>query len=260
MAGIVNVSSKMVLRLAEMTWEEVRDLDKSHAVAILPAGAIEAHGPHLPLDTDLVIAEAMAESGAAFLSSRGRLPVLLPSFAYTAALFAAAFPGTVSISTEAAETMVADIAQSLDRAGFHALAIANSHLDPAHLAALHAAVERIRRDTNMAVAFPDLTRKPWASRLTDEFKSGACHAGRFETSIVMARDPDRVREMLRRQLPENPLSLSVAIREKKKTFAEAGGPLAYFGAPADASAEEGRRTIETLGEILAESVLGEMPA
>lgn len=250
----------MVLRLAEMTWEEVRDLDKSRAVAILPAGAIEAHGPHLPLDTDLVIAEAMAESGAAFLSSRGRLPVLLPSFAYTAALFAAAFPGTVSISTEAAETMVADIAQSLNRAGFHALAIANSHLDPAHLAALHAAVQRIRRDTNMAVAFPDLTRKPWVSRLTDEFKSGACHAGRFETSIVMARDPDRVREMLRRQLPENPLSLSVAIREKKKTFTEAGGPLAYFGAPADASAEEGRRTIEALGEILAESVLGEMPA
>ena len=156
--------------------------------------------------------------------------------------------------------MLVDMARSLDRAEFRAMAIANSHLDPAHLASLHGAAERIRRDTRVAVAFPDLTRKPWAMRLTDEFKSGACHAGRFETSIVMAHRPDRVRETLRVRLPENASSLSVAIRENKKTFAEAGGPLAYFGAPADASVEEGQRTIAILGEILAESVLGEMPA
>ena len=44
-----------VHRFAEMTWEEVRDLDRSSAVAILPVGAVEAHGPHLPLGTDVVI-------------------------------------------------------------------------------------------------------------------------------------------------------------------------------------------------------------
>jgi len=259
MAAIMNANSAALLRLAEMTWEEVRDLDKSRAVAILPSGAIEAHGPHLPLDTDLVIADAMAESAARMLSSKGRLPVLLPPFAFTAAPFAGAFPGTISIAPDASAAMLVDIVRSLDRAGFRTLAIANAHLDPAHLGALHAAVDQIRREMKLVVAFPDLTRKPWALRLTEEFKSGACHAGRFETSIVMARDPDRVRETLRLGLPENASSLSVAIREKKKTFAEAGGPLAYFGAPAEASAEEGLQTIETLGGILAECVL-EMPA
>jgi creatinine amidohydrolase len=259
-SGVVSASSPTALRLAEMTWEEVRELDKSRAVAILPVGAIEAHGPHLPLETDLIIAEAMAESGAALLSAKGRIPVLLPTLAWTAATFAAAFPGTISISPQAAEEMLVDVARSLNGAGFRILAFANSHLDPAHLASLHAAAERIRGGTEMQVAFPDLTRKPWALRLTDEFKSGACHAGRFETSIVMAHRPDRVREALRRNLPENAISLSTAIRDHKKTFAEAGGPLAYFGAPAEASPEEGRRTIEILGEILAECALGEMRA
>jgi creatinine amidohydrolase len=108
------------------------------------------------------------------------------------------------------------------------------------------------------VAFPDLTYKPWVLRLTEEFQSGACHAGSFEGSVVMAARPDLVREKIRRSLEPNPQSLSVAIREGKNTFEEAGGDQAYFGEPAAASVEEGRRTIEILGEILAEAVLAEM--
>src|SRR5438132_982821 len=57
--------------LAEMTWEEVRDLDRARAVAVLPVGAIEAHGPHLALSTDVVIARGMARAGAARLAPRG---------------------------------------------------------------------------------------------------------------------------------------------------------------------------------------------
>jgi creatinine amidohydrolase len=105
------------------------------------------------------------------------------------------------------------------------------------------------------VVFPDLTRKPWSLRLGEEFNSGACHAGRFETSVVLAVSPELVRENVRRALPSNPKSLSVAIREGKTTFSEAGGPDAYFGHPAEASAKEGEATIETLGAILEEAVL-----
>src|SRR4029077_13853045 len=111
------------------------------------------------------------------------------------------------------------------------------------------------RAAGLAVAFPDLTEKPWAPRLTDEFRSGACHAGRFEGSIVLAARPDLVRDSLRRALPANPASLSRAIRDGRRTFVEAGGPDANFGAPAEATAEEGERTIETLGEILDEALM-----
>lgn len=58
-----------------------------------------------------------------------------------------------------------------------------------------------------------------------------------------------------RRLPANPRSLSMAIRSGQRTFHEAGGLEAYFGAPAEATAEEGRTTIEILGEILTEATL-----
>src|SRR5262249_57363448 len=101
----------------------------------------------------------------------------------------------------------------------------------------------------------NIRRRPLSSRLTEEFRTGACHAGRYEGSMVLAERPELVREELRVALPPVPASLSAAIREGRTTFEQAGGPRAYFGWPADASAAEGRTTIDTLGEILAEAVL-----
>src|SRR2546425_10165 len=91
-----------VLDFAHLTWEEVRDLDRTKAVALLPVGAVEAHGPHLPLTTDVVIAETMARAAAVRLATRGYDALLLPPLAYTAAEFAAGFPGTVSLRPAAA--------------------------------------------------------------------------------------------------------------------------------------------------------------
>ena len=241
-------------QLAEMTWEEARDLDRGRTVAILPVGAIEAHGPHLPLATDCVIAEAMARAAAGRLEARGVPAVVLPVFPYTCAEFACGFPGTISVSPEAVTWIVAGIARALSGQGFRALAIANAHLDPRHLASLHAARDAAA-DDGAAIVFPDLTRRPWGGRLTEEFKSGACHAGRFEGSVVLAERPDLVRDDIRRDLPANPRSLSTAIAEGKRTFEEAGGPRAYFGDPAAANEAEGVATVAALGGILADAVL-----
>lgn len=243
-----------VWELPDMTWEEARDRLRG-AVAVLPIGATEAHGPHLPLSTDVVIAGAMARAGAERLSQRGHAVVLLAALDYTAAPYASAFPGTISVRPETVTRLVVDIARSLAAHGARALAVANAHLDPAHLAALHAAVDRAEAEGLPPVAFPDLTRRPWASRLGEEFRSGACHAGRFEGSVVLAEAPGAVREEVRAGLSPNPASLSVAIREGKRSFEEAGGPRAYFGWPADATAEEGRATVAVLGEILSDATL-----
>lgn len=245
----------MAIRLADLTWEEARDLERARTVALLPVGAIEAHGPHLPLGTDVVIAEAMARAGAERLRARGFGALTLPSLAYTAAPFGAGFAGTLSVSPAAVSAIVLDLARELTRHGFAALAIANGHLDPAHLGAIADAASRARAEGLLPVAAPDVSRKPWALRLTEEFKSGACHAGRYEGSIVLAERPDLVRDDARKALPPNPSSLASAIRAGKRTFEEAGGPRAYFGWPADASAEEGRETVAALGAILAEATL-----
>ena len=244
-----------VVRLGELSWEELRDLPRERLVAVLPVGATEAHGPHLPLATDVIIAEAMARNGAERLAAQDVACVLLPPLAYTHADFAAGFAGTISIGAETITALLVDIARALCRHGIRWLAIANSHLEPAHIATLHAAADRIRNEALLNVVFPDVTQKPWALRLSDEFKSGACHAGQYEGSIVMFERPDLVRDALRRELSSNPISLSKAIRDGKSSFEEAGGDRAYFGDPAAATADEGRQSVETLGQILADATL-----
>src|SRR5690606_6776013 len=91
--------------LAELTYEELARLDKTRALAILPVGATEAHGPHLPLATDVIIAEAMAKSAAERLSQRGASVLIAPPVAYSVAGYAAGFAGTISIAVETATAL-----------------------------------------------------------------------------------------------------------------------------------------------------------
>lgn len=247
-----------VRELAQLTWQDIGGLDRERAVVILPIGALEAHGPHLPVATDVLIADAMARTGAEKLALRGMDVLLLPALVYAPAPFAADFPGTVSLDPGALTGLLVGIAESLGRHDFDLLALANAHLDPTHLDAVRTGVGLVTGAGRVRIVFPDVTQRPWATRLTAEFKSGACHAGRYETSIVMAARPELVRETVQRQLPPNARSLSAAIAAGQKSFVEAGGPRAYFGYPAEATADEGTNTIALLGAILEEAVMIEL--
>jgi len=241
--------------LASMTWPAVRALPLARTVAVLPTGAIEAHGPHLPLATDVIIAEAMARAGAARLAARGLDVVVLPALTTAPAPFASRHAGTIDVPPEATTIIVTGMLRSLAAHGIRMLAIANAHHDPAHVAAIRRAVDEAEASGGDAmVVFPDLTRRRWAERLTAEFQSGACHAGRYEGSIVLAERPDLVRTDVMSTLPANPRSLVDAIRDGCATFADAGGPDAYFGFPAEATADEGRAIVGVLGDILADAV------
>ena len=242
-----------------MAWPDVRLLDLARTVAVLPTGALEAHGPHLPLATDVVIAEAMARAGAEQLSAHGLDVLVLPAVPYAPAPFAAAFAGTVDPPAAFLTMLVTGIARSVGLHGVRTLAVANAHHDPAQVAALRAAAVHPEDDGGARIVFPDLTRRKWAARLSEEFQSGACHAGRYEGAIVLAERPDWVKQDVMAGLASNPRSLVDAISEGKRTFDEAGGAEAYFGFPADATAEEGRALVFTLGAILAEAVLESLP-
>ncbi|MEZ5992347.1 MAG: creatininase family protein [Planctomycetota bacterium] len=238
------------------TWPDIEAALKSDApcVAILPCGATEAHGKHLPLNTDVVISDGVASYALPDLEDADIAAFVLPSLAYAPAEYAAAFAGTISISTEAAAGVIFDIAKSLKAQGFACLAIANSHFDPANVMMLRGVVERIERELQLPVAFPDFTRRKLAETLTEEFKSGACHAGQFETSLVMASRPELVDEGARQSSDDNPSSLTEAFGKGAKNFEEAGGPEAYFGFPKAATPTEGVQTYELMAKALVEAV------
>jgi len=240
---------------AENAWTAVRGALQSgkKAVAILPCGATEAHGPHLPLNTDVLISETMAARALPALEQSGYAAAVLPTLAYMPADYAEAFPGTVTVSAATAKALILDIAMSLKAQGFTCLALANSHFDPANVAMLREAADDIRAK-GLPVAFPDFTRRKLAQTLTAEFQSGACHAGQYETSLIMAAQPELVNESERLRLKDNPASLTEAFAKGARTFAEAGGPDAYFGYPRNASAVEGEASFAIMAASLVRAI------
>jgi creatinine amidohydrolase len=241
---------QLPLDFADCTWSDLDERTRSDAVIILPVGSTEAHGPHLPLSTDVVISNAMAREAARRLRNDRRLAFVLPAVAYSVTEFARDFAGSISLRRETARALLEDIFRSLVAQGFGRICVANSHLEPGHVDTIVRAIESIKDETGVAIAFPDKRRRRWSTLLTEEFRSGACHAGQYEGSIVLAERPDLVRDDVRASLPYVDASLSTAIREGKSSFREAGGDLAYFGRPSEATADEGAATIAILATML----------
>lgn len=237
-----------VLAFDQMTWPEVNKLDAARTIALLPIGAIEAHGPHLPLATDVIISVEMAGRAAEKLSARGLTVLMLPALQYTAAAFAQSFPGTICLSRATLQATIQEIAESLRRAGLKHVCLANSHLDPENIEALRAAAGQA------GILFPDKTRKRWVQTLTDEFKSGSCHAGQYETSLVMAVRPELVRPS-HRSLPPLAVNLADKIRSGSRSFEEIGMKEAYCGHPAGATREEGEKTFELLSDMIVATIV-----
>jgi creatinine amidohydrolase len=239
----------MSLYWDEHSWKDIQNHPPK--VVLLPVGSVEAHGPHLPLATDTIISGEVARRAALELEQKGTHTLILPPLQYVVTDFSRDFSGTISIRKESFQNILKDIASSLQQQSIALLCIVNSHLEPAHISAIHEAVAAIQ---NMRVIFPDKTRKPWASLLTPEFKQGACHAGSYETSLVLAAREELVRPE-RVNLRQNAVNLAKLMTQGVTTFREAGAPEAYFGDPAAATHEEGEQTYQILTRMIVESVL-----
>ena len=242
------------------TWKEAGEALSGGVVVILPVGSTEAHGPHLPLATDVIISEEMSLRAAEKLRARGINTLVLPAICYSVTDFSADFPGTISIKKETAMAMIRDVCVSLYNQSARLIAIANSHLEPEHIASINEAIETVERETGRKIAFPDKRRRRWAEALTEEFRRGDCHAGSYETSLVMAARPELVREEIRRSLRRVPISIADGIKQGARTFTEAGGTEAYFGDPQSASRAEGEAMYEALSEMIATSVVEALSA
>ena len=206
-------------------------------IHLLPIGATEAHGPHLPLDTDTIIAGELARRVALRLpDARVHEP-----FTATAASYAADFAGTQHHDPIDETRALVRVVDELYPAR---VVLLNLHFDPAHMLAVKEAVARVPN-----AVYPNFTRRAHAQEIGGEFATGACHGGEFETSLMLVAAPGKVRPTFR-ALPEVHVDLAAAIRAGKKTFREAGVHDAYCGHPATASREEGGRLYSVLVDIV----------
>ncbi len=215
--------------LGRSTWTELAP-PRPALVVLLPLGATEQHGPHLPLDTDTRVAVAVAEAVAD--RHRGRV-VVAPALAYGASGEHAGFAGTLSLGLAALELVVVELARSM-AAPLHALVLVNGH--GGNVEALVRAVATLRGEGRRVVL--------WSPRIP----GGDAHAGRTETSLVLALDPALVRVERAQAGDTRPLAeLMDRLRAGGVAAVSTNGVL---GDPAGASAEEGRALLAQLVDDL----------
>ena len=239
-------SPRAVAHLADLTWVDAERILTPETVILIPIGAIEAHGPHLPLDTDVHIATEVACRSATALASVGMSIVIAPPISYGVSVVGTCFPGTVPAPATAVTDLLTSAIVAIARSGPRRFVVVNAHLEPAHVAALHEGVAQAIAQSGASVAFPDKRDARWAATLSEEFQRGARHAGSYETSLMLAVSPERVRDEVRSRLPPVWIDLPDRLRAGAQTFAEAGGTQGYFGDPAAATAVEGERLFAAL--------------
>jgi creatinine amidohydrolase len=225
------------------------------AVLLWPVGSTEPHGPHLPLATDIILSTENAERAADALRERQIPTLVAPPLPYGVTDFAAGFDGAISIPIDTmVDFLSAGVSAYLDQ-GFTHVCLINHHLEPGQLKMLGLVRKGITENYGPgAISYPEVVSRRWGAKLGDEFRSGACHAGSYEGSLVLAATPELVDMEAAKKLPEVPISLSSAIKDGQETFLEAGAEHAYTGRPGEASAQEG----ESLYEVLTEMVVTEV--
>lgn len=171
--------------LARLTWEDVRDLAIADCVALFPVGAVEQHGPVLPLGTDWYIAAHIARRAA---EARGRL--LLPGIAVGVSHEHRQFWGTLTLRPEELRDHAVSVCRSLASHGCRRVVFVNGH--GSNCAPLREAVLLLREESVYAYAF-----NWWqsiAETLAPLFPEPTAHGGSIETSAMLAIEPALVRE------------------------------------------------------------------
>jgi creatinine amidohydrolase len=241
---------------ADLTYTRLQEILDSPRVPVLlwPVGSTEPHGPHSPLSTDPIISIGIAERVARRLADDPEVAVLiLPTLAYAVTRYTAGFAGAIHVGEDSLRSMIVDVCRSLAAQGFPHVVLVNNHFEPEHVQTLHRALDELEAE-GIRAGYLDLTRRERARRLTEEFKLGECHAGRYETSLVLAQEPELVDREAMARLPYVGVSLPEVIAAGMKDFRDMGLAEAYCGAPAEATAEEGEASYETLAEMTVELI------
>jgi mycofactocin precursor peptide peptidase len=217
--------------LSSAAWPDI----PAAATVLVPVGSLEQHGPHLPLDTDTVIATAVASAAAKALTVAGERVLVAPALAYASSGEHQDFPGTCSIGTEALRTVLIELTRSM-RTWARRVVFVNAH--GGNLTALRGAVRQLGDEGH------DVT---WVACATEEVD---LHAGRTETSLMLHLRPGDVQSDRAEAGNTGPLTelLPLMMAGGIKAVSANG----VLGDPAGATAEEGAALLASMaGDVVA---------
>ena len=244
--------------LPYLSWTEVAALpDRENTVIVLPTGAIEQHGPHLPCAVDSVICSGVV--GHALT----RLPASVPAFAMAPIVYGKSeehlhFPGTITLTGETLLATMIEIGESVYRSGFRKLLIVNGHGGQPQIMEIMAREMRLRHGDYIVVPQHTWRLPHVAGRyMADKEKKLAMHAGHAETAIMLALAPDTVHmERAVTNYPEEFPSklLSPDGRPACAWTARDFGPSGIIGDPLPATKEQGEAILDSLATSWAQAI------
>ncbi|MBU0611028.1 MAG: creatininase family protein [Armatimonadetes bacterium] len=245
----------MSLLWGEHTWEDIRDAAAQGCLAVAPFGSVEQHGPMLPVDTDVRIAQNLAEGGAArALEAFGLRTLVLPTMPFGLALHHMHFAGTISLQPETYVAAIADVLRCVVQHGFRKIAVITGHggNEPALKLGLEKVVHECDFPLRLAYfrghrdpTFAELSREIWRGE-PSEGQPGI-HASRWETSETLADRPQLVkREGMVRPTHSRPDIPEWEWRTEEITATGA------FGDPSLARAELGEKCWAAWAEAVAQ--------
>ena len=255
-----------MITLAELTWPEARRVARDQrSVVLLPLGAVEQHGPHLPLAVDWIGAEELARRIAPHLERAGWRPVLAPSLPYGVSTLAVAWGGTVSLSVATHARVIVEIVQGLGRHGFRRVVLTNYQADPDHLLAIAQARRTLaRRRLRVLVAGFSPGAKPPTPMVNRRIQAlmrspnpGAeWHSGELETALMLSVEPKLVRQRIARRLAPAWFDFRRELARGARNFRDLGpGGAGYFGWPAAARARTGRAVMALRARLIARALI-----
>ena len=244
-AGVRRSTAARDYLLAELTWPEAERRLGEVDIALLPVGAIEQHGPHLPLDTDAWDAEYMCREVARRCSEPR--PLVLPLIPYGVSYHHQDFPGTLSVGPDTLARLVYEIGMSAARNGISKLIIVNGH--GGNMPTLQYAAQMINRDAHIFTCVDTgETSDTDVARLAET--AADVHAGEIETSTSLATRPELVDvTRLRKFVPKfSSRYLDFSSEYGVEWYAHTSriSESGVLGDPTKATAEKGRAMWETM--------------
>jgi creatinine amidohydrolase len=175
--------------LDELTMEEFSEKVKADTVVILPIGATEEHGPHLPLSTDSLQPEFIAKKVAKATGA-----IVAPPIRYGLCSSTRNFPGTISLSFDTLRSLVFDILSELTRHGIKKMVVLSGHAGRIHMAALRQAAEMIVRENDVRImVLSDYDIAYDLIEIDMSIPKDDGHSGLIETSRIMDIREDLVK-------------------------------------------------------------------
>jgi creatinine amidohydrolase len=244
----------------DLTTDEIAAFVARDPVVVLPVAAVEQHGPHLPLSTDLLLGLGLL--ARAFQELDGSVPArVLPPQAVGTSLEHVRFPGTLTLEPEVVAEVLFEHGEALARAGVRRLVIHNSH--GGNRDVLHSAALRLREAHDMLVVKATYFRFPRPEGVDlpeTEWRHGF-HGGAVETAMMLHLHPERVRTDLLPDASSLGVELASELRrvgpEGEAPFAWLAGDLHPAGTVGDARLADpgmGQKLVEGYGRALADVI------